>query len=106
MGSSDILLENWEKGMFRSENYVWMFFSMFFFFRGDTTVILGSFLGTHLASWCNFQLGILKGPPLPPPYPILWPNYEQYGKNDFKVINILEFYPLLLSMRSLKNAQF
>jgi len=48
--------------------------------RGDTTVILGSFLGTHLASWSNFQLGILKGPPLPPPYPILWPNYEQYGE--------------------------
>lgn len=48
--------------------------------RGDTTVILGSYLGTQLASWCNFQLGILKGPPLPPPYPILWPTYEQYGE--------------------------
>ena len=47
-------------------------------FRGDTTVILGSYLGTQLGNWCNFQLGILKGPPLQPPYPILWPTYETY----------------------------
>ena len=24
-------------------------------------MILGTYLGTHLASWCNYQLGILKG---------------------------------------------
>ena len=49
-------------------------------FRGDTTVILGSYLGTQLGAWVNFQLGILKGPPSPPPYPVLWPTYEQYGE--------------------------
>ena len=48
--------------------------------RGDTTVILGCYLGTHLGAWCNFQLGILKGPPIPPPYPILWPTYAVYGQ--------------------------
>lgn len=48
--------------------------------RGDTTVILGSYLGVHLGAWTNFQLGILRGPPeQDPPYPILWPTYEQYG---------------------------
>ena len=41
-------------------------------------MILGSYLGTQLGNWSNFQLGFLKGPPLPPPYPILWPNYETY----------------------------
>ncbi len=42
-------------------------------------MIVGSYLGVHLAVWCNFQLGLLRGPPLPPPYPILWPTFEQYG---------------------------
>ena len=31
-----------------------------------------------MGNWCNYQLGILKGPPLQPPYPILWPTYETY----------------------------
>lgn len=54
--------------------------------RGDTTVILGSYLGTQLGVWANFQLGILKGPPLPPPYPILWPTYEQYGETLLRMM--------------------
>ncbi len=45
--------------------------------RGDTTIIMGSYLGVHLGVWCNFHLGLLTGPPLPPPYPILWPTYEE-----------------------------
>ena len=54
--------------------------------RGDTTVILGCYLGTQLGAWCNFQLGILKGPPLPPPYPILWPTYQVYGQTLLRMI--------------------
>ena len=49
-------------------------------------MILGTYLGIQIAGWCNFQLGILKGPPLPPPYPILWPNYEQYGETLLRMI--------------------
>merc|ERR1719318_624992 len=41
--------------------------------RGDTTVVLGSYLGTQLGNWLNFQVGIIQGVPVPPPYPILWP---------------------------------
>ena len=44
-------------------------------------MILGSYLGIQMAAWSNYQLGILKGPPLPPPYPILYPTYEQYGES-------------------------
>ena len=54
--------------------------------RGDTTVILGCYLGTQLGAWCNFQLGILKGPPILPPYPIIWPNYAVYGQTLLRMI--------------------
>ncbi len=43
-------------------------------------MILGSYLGIQLGFWLNYQTGVLKGPPISPPYPILWPNYEQYGE--------------------------
>ncbi len=46
--------------------------------RGDTTVILGSYLGVHLAVWCNYHLGLMRGPAATPPYPIIWPTYEQF----------------------------
>jgi hypothetical protein len=29
-----------------------------------------------MGSWLNYQLGIIQGPPLQPPFPILWPGYE------------------------------
>jgi sphingosine-1-phosphate phosphatase 1 len=54
--------------------------------RGDTTVILGSYLGVHLGVWSNYQLGLLRGPPLPPPYPILWPTYAQYGHTILRMV--------------------
>ncbi len=47
--------------------------------RGDTCVIMGSGSGILLGSWLNFQLGIIKGPPLPKPFPILWPGYGVIG---------------------------
>lgn len=39
-------------------------------------MILGSYLGVHLGAWSNFHLGLMRGPPLPMPYPILWPDYD------------------------------
>lgn len=47
--------------------------------RGDTTIILGVGAGCSFGSWLNFQLGIIRGPPIPPPYKILWPTYEMVG---------------------------
>jgi hypothetical protein len=40
---------------------------------------MGSGSGILLGSWMNFQLGIIKGPPLPKPFPILWPGYGVIG---------------------------
>lgn len=47
--------------------------------RGDTTVILGTGAGIYLGAWLNFQLGIIRGPGLPPPYQIIWPDYTLIG---------------------------
>ncbi|GAB6018409.1 hypothetical protein CHUAL_000124 [Chamberlinius hualienensis] len=44
--------------------------------RGDSVIILGAGAGIALGSWLNFQWGIIRGPPMPPPYQILWPTYE------------------------------
>jgi len=54
--------------------------------RGDTTVVLGSYLGSHLGNWLNFQCGFLVGSPRPPPYPILWPTLAQYGLTIVRVV--------------------
>jgi len=47
--------------------------------RGDTCVIMGAGAGILLGSWLNYQLGIIKGPGLPPPFPIMWPGYQVCG---------------------------
>ncbi|XP_023227396.1 sphingosine-1-phosphate phosphatase 2-like isoform X2 [Centruroides sculpturatus] len=47
--------------------------------RGDTTIILGTGAGIYLGAWLNFQLGIIRGPGLPPPYQIIWPDYTLVG---------------------------
>lgn len=58
--------------------------------RGDTTVILGTGAGCSFGSWLNFQLGIIRGPSMPPPYKILWPTYEMIGLTLLRtVIGIL-----------------
>uniref|UniRef100_T1ISK6 Phosphatidic acid phosphatase type 2/haloperoxidase domain-containing protein n=1 Tax=Strigamia maritima TaxID=126957 RepID=T1ISK6_STRMM len=47
--------------------------------RGDTTIILGVGAGCSFGSWLNYKLKIIHGPPIPPPYKILWPTYEMVG---------------------------
>jgi len=47
--------------------------------RGDTVIILGVGAGIAAGSWLNYQWGIISGPPMPPPYKILWPTYEMVG---------------------------
>jgi hypothetical protein len=42
-------------------------------------IIMGAYLGVHLGAWTNFKLGILRGPPLTKPYPIMWPAINQWG---------------------------
>jgi hypothetical protein len=61
-------------------------FFLFFPNSGDTTVILGSYLGIQIGFWLNYQTGVLKGPPIDPPYPILWPTYEQYGETLLRMM--------------------
>jgi len=48
--------------------------------RGETTIVLGCYLGAQLGNWLNFQCGIIQGVPVPPPYPVLWPTFHQYGE--------------------------
>lgn len=45
----------------------------------DTATILGSTAGLQLGSWMSYQLGSIRGPPMPPPHPILWPSFEMMG---------------------------
>lgn len=47
--------------------------------RGDTILIIGVGAGVTLGSWLNYQWGIIRGPPMPPPYKIIWPTYEMMG---------------------------
>ena len=57
--------------------------------RGDTTVILGTYLGVHLGAWANYQLGYTRPPPDSShmPFPIMWPNFEQiYGHTLLRMI--------------------
>lgn len=44
--------------------------------RGDTSVIMGAGSGILLGSWLNYQLGIIRGPGMEPPFPIQWPGME------------------------------
>ncbi|GIX91559.1 sphingosine-1-phosphate phosphatase 2 [Caerostris extrusa] len=47
--------------------------------RGDTAVIMGTGTGFALGSWLNYRLGVIRGPPIPPPYMIMWPGYKVFG---------------------------
>lgn len=47
--------------------------------RGDTAVIMGTGTGFALGSWLNYRLGVIRGPALPPPYDIMWPDYRVFG---------------------------
>lgn len=54
--------------------------------KEDTAVILGSATGLYLGAWLNFQMGWIRGPPIPPPYPVLWPSYEMFGLTLLRTI--------------------
>jgi len=54
--------------------------------RGDTAVVLGSYLGAQLGNWLNFQCGIFGVSPGPPPYPVIWPTPSQYGLTLLRVV--------------------
>lgn len=47
--------------------------------RGDTCIIMGAGSGILAGSWLNYQLGIITGPSLPPPFPIIWPGFNVFG---------------------------
>lgn len=42
--------------------------------RGDTTAALGSYLGVHLGSWLNYQLGMISQASTLPPYTVAIPD--------------------------------
>lgn len=45
-------------------------------------MILSVTAGVLIGSWTNFHLGIMKEPPVRPPYAILWPSVEMMGIVD------------------------
>lgn len=47
--------------------------------RGDTAIMLGTGGGISIGSWMNYQFGIIRGTGLPPPFPIMWPDYSVVG---------------------------
>lgn len=47
--------------------------------RGDTCVILGAGSGILLGSWLNYQTGIIQGPAMEPPFPIIWPEWNVFA---------------------------
>lgn len=54
--------------------------------KEDTAVILGSSLGLQLGSWISYQMGSIRGPPIKPPYSIIWPSYEMLGLSLLRTI--------------------
>ena len=54
--------------------------------KEDTAVILGSSMGLQLGAWISFQLGTIRGPPIKPPYSIIWPSYEMLGLSLLRTI--------------------
>ncbi|XP_046445265.1 sphingosine-1-phosphate phosphatase 2-like [Daphnia pulex] len=54
--------------------------------KEDTAVILGSSMGLQLGGWISFQMGWIRGPPIKPPYSIIWPSYEMLGLSLLRTI--------------------
>jgi len=54
--------------------------------REDTAIILGGTLGLLFGSWMCYQLGSIRGPPMEPPYEILWPSFEMLGRSILRTI--------------------
>jgi len=49
-------------------------------------VILGSAVGLLIGAWINFQAGIIRGPPVDPPYPVLWPSAGMLGLSFLRLV--------------------
>ena len=54
--------------------------------REDTAVILGSAMGLYLGAWMSYQMGSIRGPPMKPPYSILWPSFEMLGTSILRTV--------------------
>jgi sphingosine-1-phosphate phosphatase 1 len=54
--------------------------------REDTAVILGSAMGLYLGAWMSYQMGSIRGPPIKPPYSILWPSFEMLGTSLLRTV--------------------
>jgi sphingosine-1-phosphate phosphatase 1 len=54
--------------------------------KEDTAVILGSSMGLQLGGWIGYQMGSIRGPPIKPPYSIIWPSYEMLGLSLLRTI--------------------
>lgn len=47
--------------------------------REDTAIIVGSSFGLMIGSWMCYQMGSIRGPPMEPPYAIMWPSLNMWG---------------------------
>ena len=54
--------------------------------KEDTAVILGSSMGLQMGAWMSYQMGCIRGPPIKPPYSIIWPSYEMLGLSLLRTI--------------------
>ena len=69
--------------------------------RGDTVVILGSCAGLNMGAWMNYQLGIIRGPPLDPPYPVIWPSLGMLGLSFLRLsIGLVIVYSTKVILKS------
>nr|UVW99780.1 sphingosine-1-phosphate phosphatase [Nephotettix cincticeps] len=54
--------------------------------RGDTTIIMGFCTGLYIGAWTNYHRGVMKEPPLPPPYTIIWPSWPMFGTGVLRTV--------------------
>ncbi|PSN36438.1 hypothetical protein C0J52_16304 [Blattella germanica] len=54
--------------------------------RGDTTMVVSVCVGVHIGAWTNYQLGVMREYPDPPPYAIIWPSYEMLGLSALRTV--------------------
>lgn len=75
---------------------------LFFFFRGDTALVVSTAAGFHFGYWINFKIGNLTAPLIPPPYEINWPTHQIIGKTVLRTFlgfaSILIFKPIIKSL--------
>lgn len=70
-------------------------------------MIVSVCVGIHIGAWTNYQLGQMTESSLPPPYTIIWPNYEMLGEvlDLLNKINYLSF-PFLLNKNLVAQGNF